>query len=302
VHRDRRGSVSMWHGWARLGAQGRCRSGAAQMGNAAAPRNPIADLPRRLARRSECSGLGCPVRALHVPLPSPAPPAAAAAAAPLRGVVPPNPAPFRSRPPTAPLPGSPLPDPTLPGRPIPRPIPSRTHLQPCPFQVARFPDDEDEEMLAAYRAGGGVDCVGGAEAIISHLVTRLAHLMPHPHTSPRTSPHTSPHTSSRTSSPGSWGCPARTLRRCRRSRSSPSLRRARALRSWATPSYRAPARPNAPPPWLTAQARLLRRLRARLAAPGGSTLPEGEARPLGLQPRPRVLEPANRPYDRHHRP
>ena len=37
--------------------------------------------------------------------------------------------------------------------------------------VARFPDDEDEEMLAAYRAGGGVDCVGGAEAIISHLVT-----------------------------------------------------------------------------------------------------------------------------------
>jgi len=39
--------------------------------------------------------------------------------------------------------------------------------------VARFPDDEDEEMLAAYRAGGGVDCVGGAEAIISHLVTRF---------------------------------------------------------------------------------------------------------------------------------
>ena len=39
--------------------------------------------------------------------------------------------------------------------------------------VARFPDDEDEEMLAASRAGGGVDCVGGAEAIISHLVTRL---------------------------------------------------------------------------------------------------------------------------------
>ena len=38
--------------------------------------------------------------------------------------------------------------------------------------VARFPDDEDEAMLAAYRKGGGVDCVGGAEAIISHLVTR----------------------------------------------------------------------------------------------------------------------------------
>ena len=38
--------------------------------------------------------------------------------------------------------------------------------------VARFPDDEDEEMLAAYRAGAGVDAVGGAEAIISHLITR----------------------------------------------------------------------------------------------------------------------------------
>ena len=38
--------------------------------------------------------------------------------------------------------------------------------------VARFPDDEDEEMLASYRAGDGVDAVGGAEAIISHLVTK----------------------------------------------------------------------------------------------------------------------------------
>lgn len=38
--------------------------------------------------------------------------------------------------------------------------------------VSRFPDDEDEEMLGAYRAGAGVDAVGGAEAIISHLVTR----------------------------------------------------------------------------------------------------------------------------------
>lgn len=38
--------------------------------------------------------------------------------------------------------------------------------------VARFPDDEDEEMLASYRAGAGVDAVGGAEAIISHLVTQ----------------------------------------------------------------------------------------------------------------------------------
>ncbi|KAL1508411.1 hypothetical protein AB1Y20_004520 [Prymnesium parvum] len=38
--------------------------------------------------------------------------------------------------------------------------------------VARFPDDEDEEMLAQYRAGNGVDAVGGAEAIISHLVSQ----------------------------------------------------------------------------------------------------------------------------------
>ena len=38
--------------------------------------------------------------------------------------------------------------------------------------VARFPDDEDEEMLAEYRAGSGVDAIGGVEAIISHLVTK----------------------------------------------------------------------------------------------------------------------------------
>lgn len=38
--------------------------------------------------------------------------------------------------------------------------------------VARFPDDDDAEMLAAYRAGNGVDTLGGAEAIISHLVTK----------------------------------------------------------------------------------------------------------------------------------
>jgi len=38
--------------------------------------------------------------------------------------------------------------------------------------VARLPDDEDEEMLAEYRAGSGVDAVGGVEAIISHLVTK----------------------------------------------------------------------------------------------------------------------------------
>ena len=37
--------------------------------------------------------------------------------------------------------------------------------------VAEFPDDEDEEMLEAYRHGVGVDAVGGVEAIISHLVT-----------------------------------------------------------------------------------------------------------------------------------
>lgn len=38
--------------------------------------------------------------------------------------------------------------------------------------VARFPDDEDEEALAAYRQGAGVDAVGGAEALISRLVTQ----------------------------------------------------------------------------------------------------------------------------------
>ncbi|KAG5189307.1 hypothetical protein JKP88DRAFT_22068, partial [Tribonema minus] len=38
--------------------------------------------------------------------------------------------------------------------------------------VARFPDDEDEDMLQAYREGQGVDAVGGAEAIISHLIVQ----------------------------------------------------------------------------------------------------------------------------------
>lgn len=38
--------------------------------------------------------------------------------------------------------------------------------------VARFPEEEeDEAALQAYREGHGVDCVGGAEAVISHLVT-----------------------------------------------------------------------------------------------------------------------------------
>ena len=38
--------------------------------------------------------------------------------------------------------------------------------------VTNFPDDEDEAMLEAYRHGAGVDAIGGAEAIISHLVTQ----------------------------------------------------------------------------------------------------------------------------------
>lgn len=39
--------------------------------------------------------------------------------------------------------------------------------------VAKFPDEEeDETQLAEYRAGNGVDAIAGAEAVISHLVTR----------------------------------------------------------------------------------------------------------------------------------
>ena len=38
--------------------------------------------------------------------------------------------------------------------------------------VARFPDDPDSEVLAAYRAGNGVDALAGAEAVISHLLSR----------------------------------------------------------------------------------------------------------------------------------
>ena len=38
--------------------------------------------------------------------------------------------------------------------------------------VAEFPDDEDPTQLADYRAGNGVDAIAGAEAVISHLMTR----------------------------------------------------------------------------------------------------------------------------------
>jgi erythromycin esterase-like protein len=37
--------------------------------------------------------------------------------------------------------------------------------------VAAFPAEEDVVALQAYREGQGVDAVGGAEAIISHLVS-----------------------------------------------------------------------------------------------------------------------------------
>ena len=38
--------------------------------------------------------------------------------------------------------------------------------------VTRFPDDPDSASLAAYRTGGGVDALAGAEAVISHLLVR----------------------------------------------------------------------------------------------------------------------------------
>ena len=47
-----------------------------------------------------------------------------------------------------------------------------------------------------------------------------------------------------------------------------------------------------PPPLGGARARLLRLLRARLTALGGSTLPRRGPEPLGDQPLPQVLEPA----------
>ncbi|WP_373479585.1 DUF3326 domain-containing protein [Geminocystis sp.] len=38
--------------------------------------------------------------------------------------------------------------------------------------VARFPDDSDSQALEDYRHGSGVDALGGAEAVISHLLVR----------------------------------------------------------------------------------------------------------------------------------
>ena len=38
--------------------------------------------------------------------------------------------------------------------------------------VARFPEDPGSEALAAYRQGSGVDALAGAEAVISHLLSR----------------------------------------------------------------------------------------------------------------------------------
>lgn len=38
--------------------------------------------------------------------------------------------------------------------------------------VARFPDDQDSPLLKDYRQGKGVDALAGAEAVISHLITR----------------------------------------------------------------------------------------------------------------------------------
>jgi hypothetical protein len=62
--------------------------------------------------------------------------------------------------------------------------------------VARFPDDPDAQALEAYRHGAGVDGLAGAEAVISHLLSRhlgvpcahapaLAPLPPDPALDPR---------------------------------------------------------------------------------------------------------------------
>lgn len=42
--------------------------------------------------------------------------------------------------------------------------------------VARFPDDPESGALAAYRSGSGVDLLAGAEAVISHLLSRHLNL------------------------------------------------------------------------------------------------------------------------------
>ena len=42
--------------------------------------------------------------------------------------------------------------------------------------VTKFPEDEDPIQLAKYRAGAAVDAIAGAEAVISHLVTRELHV------------------------------------------------------------------------------------------------------------------------------
>ena len=62
--------------------------------------------------------------------------------------------------------------------------------------VARFPDEINSEALEAYRSGAGVDRLAGAEAVISHLLSRhlgipcahapaLAALPPDPRLDPR---------------------------------------------------------------------------------------------------------------------
>ena len=42
--------------------------------------------------------------------------------------------------------------------------------------IARFPDDPGSEALTAYRQGGGVDALAGAEAVISHWLSRQLNL------------------------------------------------------------------------------------------------------------------------------
>jgi hypothetical protein len=42
--------------------------------------------------------------------------------------------------------------------------------------IARFPDDPGSDALTAYRQGGGVDALAGAEAVISHWLSRQLNL------------------------------------------------------------------------------------------------------------------------------